>query len=257
VSADARPEPTHDGRHVASDGERPGEVCYLCGRPLTPGQATNRDHVPPRRLFARSIRKQFNPQLVTVRVHADCNFGYQQDEEYFLASVGPMAAGSPTFEALVPELRRGLQRLEAPGLRTKVCGEMGAVHTADGLWLKAVDHGRLRRVIWKIVRGLLYVETDRTYPDAYPVDVELINPTTAPKVLPDHPWFSAVRDTGSLADYGAVFDCKALGVTGEGGRIHIFAFLFWDRLIALVRFHDSACACINCRPGGDGASRAD
>jgi len=51
--------------------------CYLCGKSWAQNATTNRDHVPPRRLFAEADR---TPPL-TLRTHADCNNGHSTYDE--------------------------------------------------------------------------------------------------------------------------------------------------------------------------------
>jgi len=64
-------------------------------------------------------------------------------------------------------------------------------------------------------------------------------------------WFPAVRDTHSLARYGAVFDYKWIGwKTSENLRFNAMAMLFWDGLIVATIFHDPTCECGACRPQG-------
>src|SRR5713101_2832515 len=47
------------GREQRSRRKLPaGTFCYLCGKPITEDQEWNRDHVPPQRLFAKSVRRQ-------------------------------------------------------------------------------------------------------------------------------------------------------------------------------------------------------
>jgi hypothetical protein len=51
--------------------------CYLCGEPISSDQASNRDHVPPRALFATCDR---SPALV-LPTHCKCNEDQSQDDE--------------------------------------------------------------------------------------------------------------------------------------------------------------------------------
>ena len=67
--------------------------CYLCGDAL--GDDSNRDHVPPRRIFPSAIRRRLTVDLLTLRTHPRCHEVYQQDEEYFFNDQGQMM--NPTF----------------------------------------------------------------------------------------------------------------------------------------------------------------
>jgi len=44
-------------------------VCYLYARPISPEEEWNRDHFPPRQIFARALRKQYNPELIWLYLH--------------------------------------------------------------------------------------------------------------------------------------------------------------------------------------------
>lgn len=63
--------------------------CYLCGRPLS--APTSVDHVPPKQLFAPSVRKAHDLQLFTIPTHTACNTAYQRDEDYFVHTLMPFA----------------------------------------------------------------------------------------------------------------------------------------------------------------------
>ncbi|HEX5010517.1 MAG TPA: hypothetical protein VFY71_08945 [Planctomycetota bacterium] len=61
-----------------------GKTCYLCGLKFQPGEKSNKDHVPPARLFGSSIKQEFMLQLDTLPTHPACNSSFKKDEEYFL-----------------------------------------------------------------------------------------------------------------------------------------------------------------------------
>ncbi len=64
------------------------EICYLCGEKLTGN--VSRDHVPPKQFFSSDVRKHFSPKLLTLQAHQACNKQYQEDEDYFVHSLGPL-----------------------------------------------------------------------------------------------------------------------------------------------------------------------
>ena len=72
----------------------PGTICYLCGLEIAPDQGWNRDHVPPLRFFAKSVRKTHYPQLACLPTHTNCNSSYREDEEYFCVAFAPQTMGS-------------------------------------------------------------------------------------------------------------------------------------------------------------------
>ena len=73
-------------------------ICYLCGQKLDAN--INYDHVPPRQLYAKSIRKIHTPNLFTLPVHESCNKSYQKDEDYFVHSLAPLAMHSYSGNAI-------------------------------------------------------------------------------------------------------------------------------------------------------------
>lgn len=77
--------------------------CYLCGLNLK-GE-NNADHVPPKQLYGKKIRKTFNPQLQTLPVHKDCNLSFQYDEDYFVNTLIPFAKNSISGRAVLKDIR--------------------------------------------------------------------------------------------------------------------------------------------------------
>ena len=69
--------------------QAPNGLCYLCGQPLV--EPVSSDHVPPKQLFARAVRKAHSPHLLTIPVHDACNKAYQHDEDYFVHTLMPFA----------------------------------------------------------------------------------------------------------------------------------------------------------------------
>jgi hypothetical protein len=234
----------------------PGTFCYLCGNPITEGEEWNRDHVPPQRLFAKAVRKQYSPQLDWLPTHIACNSAYASDEDYFItALVGQH--GTRWAKAVFEDIRRGVAKGQGIGLIKTILGQFGKVRTADGAMLFALDANRANRAIWKIVRGLYTLETGRFLPDLSFLNIEIVPRSEADRRLPGHPWFEFVRNTEGLGRHQAVFDYKWLGRYVEDGHVDVFesrgnfmALLFWDALIVLCMFHDPACRCHRCREQG-------
>jgi hypothetical protein len=231
-------------REIANSMGVDPRMCYLCGTPLARGDPFNMDHVPPQRFFARSLRKRFGPQLATLPTHVDCNSEYRQDEEYFVLAA--YAHDSLAGRALMHDLQRGLQQGHSRGLYDSIKKGFGKVVVPDGRFLFEYDKARIDRVIWKIVRGMFYLQHARVLPIRQPFECSIVPPTEAEDKLPSHDWFSILMHTSSLCEHGAVFDMRAIGGTDGALRMHFQAFLFWDRIIALVRFHDPTCPCEEC-----------
>jgi Protein of unknown function (Hypoth_ymh) len=75
------------GREVRAKHAKMPTICYLCGKEITDKKEGDLDHVPPQRIFAKSIRKEQPLQFSTVRVHKKCNQDYKPDEEYFFTAL--------------------------------------------------------------------------------------------------------------------------------------------------------------------------
>jgi hypothetical protein len=225
----------------------PLATCYLCDRLLRDGTPINMDHVPPQRFFPKSVRKALALQLDTLPTHVACNSAYKQDEEYLVLALAAYAHDSEFGRALMKDLRAGLQKGHGVGLYKAIKKGFGSVTAPDGSILFQYDKNRIDRVIWKIVRGLYRLHTGRSLPIDQPFECSVVPPTEAQERLPKHEWFLLLMGTTSLCEYGAVFDMKALGGIDGVIRAHFQTFLFWDRIVALVRFHDPTCGCDECR----------
>jgi hypothetical protein len=242
------------GREQRSRRNLPNDTfCYLCGEPIVDGEEWNRDHVPPQRLFAKSVRRQYSPQLDWLPTHVACNSAFASDEEYLVtALVGQH--GTAWAKAVFEDIKRGVAKRSGVGLIKTILGQFGKVTTADGARLFALDTNRANRAIWKIVRGLYTLDTGRFLPDLSYLSIEIVPRSEAEAKLPSHPWFELVRNTEGLGRHQAVFDYKWVGRYVEDGHVSVFesrgnfmALLFWDALIVLCIFHDPACRCDRCR----------
>lgn len=217
-------------------------VCYLCGQPLV--EPLSRDHVPPRQFYADGIRKKHNPNLLTISVHDSCNRGYQFDEDYFVNTLVPYARGSYSGDALLHEIFRKYDAGQKRALVHKVHEEFerrpSGLILPPGLVAKRIEGNRVRRVAWKIIRGLYFHSFNEPLPEDTPNRLKVIPPDQPPPreffALPDEP----VR-----GQYPGVFDYK-FAKFPEVNNFNYWAMLFWDRIILIVTFHDPACDCGHC-----------
>ncbi len=223
----------------------PGTLCYLCGQTIKPDQQWNRDHIPPARIFAAAVRRKFSPNLVWLPTHVDCNSSYRGDEEYFIASfVGHVR--TPTADAVMKELGDAAAKRHGVGLIKEVISRFGRVIGPKGELLYSFDKARVDRCLWKIVRGLYYLDLAAVLPEKTLGEIHLISPQNTADDLQKIGWFASVRDTEPMGRYGSVFDYKWLCWKDDEIRGHAFALMFWDGLIAATLFHDPACACARC-----------
>ncbi len=61
--------PTNLDNQVALRKAQQLSFCYVCGRTMPPGETLNRDHLPPKTIFAQKDRE---PPLI-LRTHSNCN----------------------------------------------------------------------------------------------------------------------------------------------------------------------------------------
>lgn len=233
----------------------PGVICYLCTEPIADEALANRDHVPARSYFPKSIRQEFNPNLDWLWTHRVCNASIRMDEEYFLASIGPMAMGDFVGMALADDLRRSYQNPEQRKLGRLAVNEFSRIVTPDGLLLKAYDHARAAKVLWKITRGLAYLETSGTMiiPAATPHEVRLYpSKEEIEKRLIPEGWWSEMLQLQPMGRYGRVLDYRAITLftRDAAGQItnssQAWGLLLWNRIIAGVFFHNPWCPCAHC-----------
>ena len=240
------------GSDSAKGGSSPKEApthCYLCGRPLS--CPTSRDHCPPRTLFSPEIRQQHNlSQLIAIRVHKNCNASYQRDEEYFKATLVPFArgsvAGDPIYSKFIADSRENERKLIlAESILREFEPRPGGLHLPSGLVVKRQDGARIKRVAWKIVRGLNFHHHSTVLPEATPVGCTLTAPGQRP---PEHfLCVSGLADDETHGRYPGVFDYRFRVFETDLGKLNYWAFLIWDRIILTVHFHDpSSCQCEDC-----------
>jgi hypothetical protein len=64
-----------------------------------------------KQLYAPAIRRAYSPQLLTIPVHADCNKGFQKDEDYFVHALMPYVrdsyAGNAVYQKTLDTFRGG------------------------------------------------------------------------------------------------------------------------------------------------------
>src|ERR1017187_4910989 len=129
--------------------ERQKGHCIHCGVYL---DATNmsRDHVPSKCL----LRPPYPKQLPAVEVCKSCNQGFSRDEEYLVAFLGCVIAGSSDpSKQVIPSAARVLQRNEK--LRAQIDRSKREYKTVSGesrcAWYPEAE--RVNRVLLKNARG--------------------------------------------------------------------------------------------------------
>ena len=129
-------------------------------------------HVPPRRFFPSATRASLHQPLLTLNAHPECHKPWGKDEEYFFNSLLPGALDGPLGADLAKDFRASLKhdgsrRLAEAVLRQFDERPSGLV-LPPGRLVQRLDGTRLARVVWKIVRGLYFVERGRVLPEDTP-----------------------------------------------------------------------------------------
>jgi len=208
------------------------EICYLCGKILNDAEAVSDvDHVPPRQFFPSSIRKDANLKLFTLPTHASCNKSYQKDEDYFVNSLGPLAMDSYAGKEIWEDIAQQMHRPESKKLTWKILEEFDknpfGIALPEELIAKKYDGERIRRVAWKITRGLFFKEYNKFLPES--IDKKIWISGYGKGLSPLFPY---VRDTPSRCDYPGVFDYKYIKVE----EYNLWALLFGDTITAEILF---------------------
>jgi hypothetical protein len=220
-------------------------LCYLCGKPLAP--PTNADHPVMQQIFTPEIKRKFNvSQLITLDVHQACNTAYKDDEDYFVRTLMPFARGSEAGNAIYAKVLGDFRTGKQVPLTKMVLGEFdpnpSGLLLPGGKVVKRFQGESLRRVAWKIVRGLHFYHYSKVLPENWKsVGVQIYAGETPPP--DDVRCFAGIAQ--SRGTYPGVFDYK-FDTFPEANNLHYWLLLIWDRIIVRVTFHDpgmcSTCA---------------
>jgi hypothetical protein len=110
---------------------------------------------------------------------------------------------------------------------------------ADGLVAKRFDGKRVRRVIWKIVRGLHYYEHEVILPEWMPFHITHRWPGT---LFPEQ--YMHLDVTPYLGKHPEVFAYRYR--IFDTPSMQYWALYLWNRIVFLVAFHDISCGCDEC-----------
>jgi hypothetical protein len=178
--------------------------------------------------------------LTCISFHSLVARGSEAGDAIYRKTLGAFRSGKevPLTKMVLGEFERHPSGLILPG----------------GKVIKRFDGERLRRVAWKIARGLHFHHTGEVFPDKWPtVGVQVFAGTTPPPN--DLICFANIAE--SRGDHPGVFDYK-FDTFPEACNLHYWLLLLWDRIIIRVVFHDLACTCQTCtseRRSGDSAVR--
>jgi hypothetical protein len=215
------------------------EICYLCGQPIAPTDLS-RDHVPPQQFFAAPIRKAVPLNLVTLPAHRKCNEDYRLDEEYFTWTLCSVVAGTTAADALNAYNASKFKSGKSIPLGLKVLSEFeeqpGGLYLPRGLVAKRVDGHRIKRVAWKVVRGLYRIEIGSYLPEDTIYALEVKEPENRDPSDLDELW-ERVKAQASRGSYPGVFDYKYLDLRAGAAQLHAWGMLLWDQMMVFIAHH--------------------
>lgn len=216
-------------------------LCYLCGEEII-GRPSY-DHIPPQQLYSPTIRREHNLDgLKTRPTHSACNHAYGRDEEYVISALVAVSLGAPTANALVAHHAAQFRSGRRQGLVRRILSSMtdrpSGLHLPNGGGLMRLDGARVKRVMWKIVRGLYFIEHQAILPASTPYYVESKEPGNSSTGEFDDIW-ELVKSQPQKGDYPGVFAYKHLFAEEDSARLHAWGMLWWDSQMWFVAHHAS------------------
>lgn len=226
--------------------------CYLCGQPLTENGPTNRDHVPPKRIFPKNARRVVKGGLLVLRTHQNCQSAYARDEEYFFNTLLPNALGGPVGSDLAQDFQHLIRRdsvaaLLSETVRRQFDPRPSGLVLPNGLVLQRVQGDRLHRIAWKMVRGLFAVEHGRLLPEDKGRSIGISSPFE--QGFPDlfRPLIARPTLGHTPKCFGYVFTDSTTELPDwDGPALHLWVIYLWETYLIHVAFHDPTCACERC-----------
>ena len=223
-------------------------ICYLCGKDLNPDQdSIDKEHVPMKQIYAKSLRRTYNlSNLLTLPTHRLCNQSYQQDEDYFVASLH-LSAYSNSGRAVQRDIISRMRHGKWPGFTRQVRSQVSRIVLPDGTGLIHMNASRIARITWKMIRGLFFYETNRFLPEETPNVCK--NPIifwkdkliSGIQSKEDREQFDIICENPSRGNYPSIFDYKYCKVpTKENPDEYIWAWgiWLWDSIALLTFFED-------------------
>ena len=90
------------------------------------------DHVPMKQIYARRLRSEYNlSKLVTLPTHKQCNWSYQQDEDYFVYNLH-LSAPSNSGKAISQDIRSRTRDGRKLGLVGGVRSQISQIVSPNG-----------------------------------------------------------------------------------------------------------------------------
>jgi len=217
---------------------RTTSICYLCGETLTP--PISRDHIPPRQFFGKVFRRAGElDEMDWLPTHHNCNESYSRDEEYFTATFATVAVKRPAGQALLEDIAERVKRGSQIPLSKMVDAELEPVEgMPEGMpkfVKKSFNRKRVERVIWKILRGIHFLRTQRFVPELTPQRVWWGH---GDEGIPAA--FAPVVEMQSEGRYPQAFDYRVLSARINSTQVgHVYLMLFFDSMLYAMFFEES------------------
>ena len=223
-------------------------ICHLCGKKIL-GMST-REHVPPSQFFLNRIKKNENLNLITLPTHRKCNEKYQKDEEYFFSLIGTMAIESRFGGELFHDLNKKFAKKQSKKLLNRIWNqfekEPSGIILPKGKIALRYERGRIENVIWKIIKGLYFIEYNEYLHDQVARTIKLIVPGDQPPIE----FLMTLANERGRGRHKGLFDYKMMKISGDDEIskwiLHYWAFRLWERVIFTIAFHDPDCGCDKC-----------
>ena len=205
--------------------------------------ATTRDHVVPRCL----LEKPYPPNLLTIPSCRECNTGFKQDEEYFLAVMAQSGLVS-TLTSKVDENRvvdRMLQ--QSPGLDSLIIDALRVAEDGRSVYITP-NEVRLANVTSKVAFGLYCCRyTPKTLPSLD--DFFALKPIHGGD---ENNFIVAMTHTERFQPRRWTH-VQTLKLPGNR-RVQVFDYMFvrnwiwrdFGRLFCIMRFHETIWAAVRC-----------
>jgi hypothetical protein len=226
-------------------------ICYLCGKELDKKTRT-KDHIPPAQFLPKILRSWYEKMGVSVenitrKSCGTCNKKFERDEKYFFYKwvfairtrndIGALLwdfikldiSNNSSNEQLWDEISKEIK----PYRKLKALCSSGdnlIEPCPPGKGFITISE-RDKRVLWKIFRGLYFIEKKKFLPDQTGVIFHFCEPGTNP---PDEIYSVLLKQSGK-GKHKRFFDYKILDYP-EQKRFQI-AILLWDILKFSASFH--------------------
>ena len=204
------------------------QICYLCGKK----PATTEDHVPPKCLFPKSTQSKG----YKLPACSDCNNALHLEEEYIRDRFSIAGHNNSAYQVFQQGTRKSyLRPYEMLKSVTKLdlinrdtfplaMKSPGGIHLGNATGIK-IDPIRTRKVMSKIIKGLVWHHINQRIPDDYTFEVYFDPPNWLPDLLS--------KSSYIIGRFDDIFAYKAI-VTQEDSATGILWLSFYASIGVIV-----------------------